>query len=88
MDHCILVLNAQALRDIAATEGSVSSEALLTIEKKSVQVASRILNLLATDRTMIELALGFQNNQYLMICHAMTELLRVRPLSLQCHTTY
>ncbi|RGP73580.1 hypothetical protein FLONG3_6317 [Fusarium longipes] len=77
MDHSILVLNAQAIRDIAAAEdSSSSSEALLDIERKSIEVASRVLDLLVTDKTMIELALGFQNNQYLMICHVMTEVLR------------
>lgn len=80
MDHSILVLNAQALRDLAAAEdntSSSSSEALLDIERKSIEVASRVLDLLSLDKTIIELALGFQNNQYLMICHVMTEVLRV-----------
>ncbi|CEF74488.1 unnamed protein product [Fusarium graminearum] len=79
MDHSILVLNAQALRDLAAAEDSTSpssSEALLGIERKSIEVASRVLDLLSLDKTIIELALGFQNNQYLMICHVMTEVLR------------
>ncbi|GKU10712.1 unnamed protein product [Fusarium langsethiae] len=79
MDHSILVLNAQALRDVAAADdnsSSASSEALLNIERKSIEVASRVLDLLTSDKTIIELALGFQNNQYLMICHVMTEVLR------------
>ncbi|WXC42789.1 hypothetical protein QX201_002566 [Fusarium graminearum] len=79
MDHSILVLNAQALRDLAAAEDNTSpssSEALLDIERKSIEVASRVLDLLSLDKTIIELALGFQNNQYLMICHVMTEVLR------------
>ncbi|CAG7566370.1 unnamed protein product, partial [Fusarium equiseti] len=78
MDHSILVLNAQALRDIDAAVAidNSASEALLNIERKSIEVASRALRSLGTDKTMIELALGFQNNQYLMICHAITEILR------------
>ncbi|KAM0499372.1 hypothetical protein ACHAP8_005520 [Fusarium lateritium] len=79
MDHSILVLNAQALRDITAADDKFSpssSEILLNIERKSIEVASRVLDLLASDKTIIELALGFQNNQYLMICHVMTEVLR------------
>ncbi|RFN48580.1 protein prib [Fusarium flagelliforme] len=78
MDLSILVLNAQALRDIDAAVAidNSASEALLNIERKSIEVASRALHSLGTDKTMIELALGFQNNQYLMICHAMTEILR------------
>lgn len=90
MDHSILILNAQALRDI---EGAVAidnsaSEALLNIERKSIEVASRALHSLVADKTMIELALGFQNNQYLMICHAMTEILRVRPTSPNITSSY
>ncbi|PTD11464.1 hypothetical protein FCULG_00005009, partial [Fusarium culmorum] len=79
MDHSILVLNAQALRDLATAEdntSSSSSEALLDIERKSIEVASRVLDLLSLDKTIIELALGFQNNQYLMICHVMTEAIK------------
>ncbi|OBS28287.1 hypothetical protein FPOA_02228 [Fusarium poae] len=79
MDHSILVLNAQALRDITAADDNSSpssSVALLNIERKSIEVASRVLDLLTSDKTIIELALGFQNNQYLMICHVMTEVLR------------
>ena len=79
MDHSILVLNAQAIRDIDAAVAidNSASEALLNIERKSIEVASRALHSLVADKTMVELALGFQNNQYLMICHAMTEILRV-----------
>ncbi|WZH47309.1 hypothetical protein QYS62_008453 [Fusarium acuminatum] len=76
MDHSILVLNAQALRDIAAISDSMVPAALLTVERKSVEVASRVLELLATDKTLADLSLGFQNNQFIMICHAITEILR------------
>ncbi|KAH7004286.1 hypothetical protein EDB82DRAFT_520312 [Fusarium venenatum] len=79
MDHSILVLNAQALRDITAADDNSSpssSKALLKIEKESIEVASRVMDLLTSDKTIIELALGFQNNQYLMICHVMSEVLR------------
>lgn len=90
MDHSILVLNAQALRDIDAAVAidNSASEALLNIERKSIEVACRALNSLVVDKTMIELALGFQNNQYLMICHAMTEILRVRTLSSRSHSSF
>lgn len=90
MDHSILVLNAQAIRDIdgAVAIDNSASEALLNIERKSIEVACRALNSLVADKTIIELALGFQNNQYLMICHAMTEILRVRTLSSRSHSSF
>ncbi|KAL5603801.1 hypothetical protein FOVSG1_006551 [Fusarium oxysporum f. sp. vasinfectum] len=76
MDHSILVLNAQALRDITATDDSMVSAAVLAIERKSIEVASRALDLIATNKTMADLSVGFQNNQYIMICYAMIEILR------------
>lgn len=82
MDHSLLVLNAQALRDITAVNEPTTSTATLTISRRTLEVATRTLDLVLTDRTMSELLLGFQNNQYIMICHAATEILRV---GLQCY---
>ncbi|KAM0558080.1 hypothetical protein ACHAPJ_005247 [Fusarium lateritium] len=76
MDHSLLVLNAQALKDMTAADDSVVSTAVLTVVRTTIQVASRALDLVLADRTMTELLLGFQNNQYIMICHAITEILR------------
>ncbi|KAK7432959.1 hypothetical protein QQZ08_000430 [Neonectria magnoliae] len=76
MDHSLLVLNAQALRDIATVDQSVASSAILTISRRTIEVASRALDLVITDRTVLEVLLGFHNNQYIMICHAATEILR------------
>ncbi|KAM0354399.1 hypothetical protein ACHAPU_001443 [Fusarium lateritium] len=76
MDHSILVLNAQALKDLASASDNMAPFALLAVERKSVEVASRALELIATDKTLAELAVGLQNNQFIMICHAITEILR------------
>ncbi|KAG5766169.1 hypothetical protein H9Q72_005787 [Fusarium xylarioides] len=76
MDHSILVFNAQALRDLTASEDSAAASALLIIQRKSIEVAGRILDHLVTDKTMNDVSVGFQNNQFIMICHAMTEILR------------
>lgn len=77
MDHSLLVLSAQALRDIAAINEPTTSTATLTISRRTLEVATRSLDLVLTDRTMCELLLGFHNNQYIMICHSATEILRV-----------
>ncbi|KAF5001142.1 hypothetical protein FGRMN_1253 [Fusarium graminum] len=76
VDHSILVLNAQALKDLALANDTMTPVALVTVERKSVEVASRVLELIATDKTLAELAVGLQNNQFIMICHAITEILR------------
>ncbi|KAH8654921.1 hypothetical protein BGZ61DRAFT_467197 [Ilyonectria robusta] len=76
MDHSLLVLNAQALRDVMAADESTTSTAILAISRRTIEVASRALDLVLADRTMSELLLGFHNNQYIMICHAATEILR------------
>lgn len=78
MDHSLLVLSAQALRDIAAVNEPPTSTATLDISRRTLEVATRSLDLVLTDRTMCELLLGFHNNQYIMICHSATEILRVR----------
>ncbi|KAK2133195.1 hypothetical protein NOF04DRAFT_1341687 [Fusarium oxysporum II5] len=77
MDHSILVFNAQALRDLTASEDSATASALLIIQRKNIEVAGRIFDHLVTDKTMNDVSVGFQNNQFIMICHAMTEILRV-----------
>ncbi|KAL9573124.1 hypothetical protein ACKAV7_002809 [Fusarium commune] len=76
MDHSILVFNAQALRDLTAFEDSATASALLIIQRKNIEVAGRIFDHLVTDKTMNDVSVGFQNNQFIMICHAMTEILR------------
>jgi hypothetical protein len=77
MDHSILVFNAQALRDLTASEDSAAASALLIIQRKNIEVAGRIFDHLVTDKVMNDVSVGFQNNQFIMICHAMTEILRV-----------
>ncbi|KAF4342834.1 fungal transcriptional regulatory [Fusarium beomiforme] len=76
MDHSILVFNAQALRDLAISKDPSAPAALLTIQRKSIEVAGRIFDHLLADKTMNDVSVGFQNNQFLMICHAMSEILR------------
>ncbi|KAF4458076.1 Protein priB [Fusarium austroafricanum] len=76
MDHSILVLIAQALRDLTAADDKVVSSTTLTVQRKNIEVACRLLEHAVTDKTINELSVGFQNTQFIMICHAMTEVLR------------
>ncbi|CAH0025389.1 unnamed protein product [Clonostachys rhizophaga] len=75
MDHNLLVLNAQALRDLSAIDDSVRSAEFSTITHRTVAVANRVLDLVLLDKTFREMALGFHNNQFIMICHASTEVI-------------
>lgn len=81
IDHGIMMLNAEALRDLLACDECATSVELTAVSKMSVDVASRLLDLMLTDDTMRELLIGFHNNQYIMICHAATEILHVRTFS-------
>lgn len=75
MDHNLLVLNAQALRDLSAIDDSARSAEFSTITHRTVAVANRVLDLVLLDKTFREMALGFHNNQFIMICHASTEII-------------
>lgn len=74
MDHIILVLNAQAMRDITTYKDDSKSPELDTISRKAVIVASRVLDSVLTDPLLQELKLGLPNNHFIMICHALAEI--------------
>lgn len=77
-----MILNAEALRDLLAIDQSGASAETTEVAKASVNTASHLLDLILTNSTLEELLIGFHNNQYIMICHAATEILHV---SLQGH---
>lgn len=77
MDHSILVLNAQAMMELAAIDGGATSAELLTVSQKTTDVASHMMGLVLSERIMCDLMLGFHNNQFIMICHAATEIIHV-----------
>lgn len=77
MDHSILVLSAQALRDMTALDEAMSSSELSAVSQKTFDVASRVLDLVLSDPVFRELMFGFHNNMYIMICHAVAEILQV-----------
>ncbi|KAH6962039.1 hypothetical protein BKA56DRAFT_598235 [Ilyonectria sp. MPI-CAGE-AT-0026] len=76
MDHSILVLSAQALRDMTALDETMTSSELSAVSQKAFNVASRVLDLVLSDPVFRELMFGFHNNMYIMICHAVTEILQ------------
>jgi len=79
MDHSLLVLNAQAMRELARSDDETSSPAIRAAHKKTVKVATRMLKVVMTDPILNDLRLGFHNNQFIMICHAAAEVVQVCP---------
>lgn len=79
MDHSIMVFNAQCLRDLMALDDEGTSEELKTVCRKAFDVAKRTLDLVLSDPVMQELRLGWHNNQFIMVAHAMTEVIHVSP---------
>ncbi|KAI5460428.1 fungal transcriptional regulatory protein [Mariannaea sp. PMI_226] len=77
MDHTILVLSTQALRELNMIDGPKTSRELKAASMHVLDVAGRLLDLVLLDRTMQDLMMGFHNNQFIMICHAVTELVQL-----------
>jgi hypothetical protein len=77
MDHSILVLNANALRDFVATNAIQCLAHPCKIARQTVDVACRSLNLVLTDPILLKHMYGTHNNQFIMICHASSEILFV-----------
>ena len=75
MDHSIMVLNAQALRDMIAIDQTGSSPELLHLSALNVDIASRLLDSMLHNEVLLELQVGYHNNQLIMVCHAATEIL-------------
>ncbi|CAD0106031.1 unnamed protein product [Aureobasidium uvarum] len=75
MDHSILVLNANALRDFVATNAIESLKNPCKISRQTVDVACRSLNLILSDPVLLKHMYGTHNNQLIMICHASSEIL-------------
>ncbi|KAL0935694.1 prib protein [Colletotrichum truncatum] len=76
IDHSIMVLNTQALRELAATEEAEKSTELEKLSRKAFDVAMRLLDLAHTNPLIRELKFGWQNNQFIMVAHAMTEIIQ------------
>lgn len=77
IDHGVMILNAEALRDLLAIDQNGACSETTEVTKTSVNTASHLLDLTLTNTKLEELLIGFHNNQYIMICHAATEILHV-----------
>ncbi|KAH0347629.1 hypothetical protein KCU81_g3372, partial [Aureobasidium melanogenum] len=75
MDHSILVLNANALRDFVATNAMQCLANPCKISRQTVDVACRSLTLILSDPVLLKHMYGTHNNMLIMICHALSEIL-------------
>ncbi|KAK2771739.1 fungal transcriptional regulatory protein [Colletotrichum kahawae] len=76
MGHSLLVLSATALKDMKTVDKSEASTEMLIVTERTFKVASRALNVILYDEILRELILGIQNNMYIMIAHAITEMIQ------------
>jgi hypothetical protein len=77
MDHSILVLNANALRDFVASNVMEGLTYPCRVSCQTVDVACRSLDLILSDPILLKHMYGTHNNQLIMICHALSEILFV-----------
>jgi hypothetical protein len=80
IDHGIMVLNAEALRNLLSIDECATSSEVKSVSHNSVDIACDLLDLAFSNDSLGQLLVGFQNNQFIMICHAATEILHVRSL--------
>ncbi|KAF4925031.1 hypothetical protein CGCVW01_v003779 [Colletotrichum viniferum] len=76
MGHSLLVLSATALKDMRSLDKTEASTEVSVVTERTFKVASRALNVIIYDETLHELILGIQNNMYIMIAHAITEIIQ------------
>lgn len=77
MDHSILVFNANALRDFLSINAMDMLTEPCNVSRQTVDVACRSLDLALNDPMLLTHMFGYHNNQFIMVCHAASEILFV-----------
>ncbi|XEU97535.1 hypothetical protein FSHL1_002821 [Fusarium sambucinum] len=75
-DHGILVLNAQALENLLAIGTSAQAPEIVEVSRKTIMTGCRFLDTILSDKILNDLKFGFHNNMFIMVCHAVTEILQ------------
>lgn len=77
LDYSLVLINSYTLRDLIGL-GIVDDLAELTgIYQQSIEVISRMMDLILFDSVMSQLMIGFINPQLVMLCHVATEVIQV-----------
>lgn len=77
IDHSIMVLNAQAIIELENIDEEVRCQEFLTVSRRAFDVARRAFDLAFLDLAMRKLRLGWHNNQFIKVAHAMTEIVHI-----------
>lgn len=76
-DYSLLLVNTLATGDLLAL-GSIEVLAeLANMFEQSAVISMRLMDLVLTDRSLLEFKSGLHNTQVVMICHVASELLNV-----------
>ncbi|RKL01575.1 hypothetical protein BFJ70_g17404 [Fusarium oxysporum] len=75
-DHSILILNAQALKNLLAAGTAPQEPEVVEVSRKTIKVGSRFLDTMLSNQVLNDLKYGFHNNMFIMVCHAATEMLQ------------
>lgn len=77
--HSLMILNAQAARELKRL-GRATASIIAAVDSKAFETARQLLDLVLHDQTVIDIGLGWHNNQFVMVAHAMTEIVQVSGL--------
>jgi len=77
IDYTLLLINTHAAGDLIFLGSNDTFLDLRSLSQQSADVATRLMDLVLADRTLMELRSGFHNCQLVMICHAAIEILNV-----------
>lgn len=76
-NHTLLVIVAQTLQDLKNINADMATDVCIVIAKKIFSVSEAVLDVLLGNTMIEELMIGLHNNQLIMICHVITELINV-----------
>lgn len=79
-----MMLNAEALRNLLSVDEGATSRETRLVSQNSIEIACHLLDLAFSPEGLGPFLVGFQNNQFIMICHAATEILQVRAFMCFC----
>ncbi|KAK7436003.1 hypothetical protein Landi51_12757 [Colletotrichum acutatum] len=75
MKHSLMILNAQAARELRRLGGATAST-IVAVNSKAFETARQLLDLALHDQTVLDIGLGWHNNQFVMVAHAITEIVQ------------
>ncbi|KAH9874881.1 hypothetical protein J1614_004368 [Plenodomus biglobosus] len=75
IDYALLLVNTHAAGDLISLGLDDTLPDVSSISQQSADVAIRLIDLILSNLTLVELKSGFHNCQLVMMCHAVTEIL-------------